>query len=318
MNREDIIKKLQEQDSTVMSFPDRGNMWGDSRWRGNTSGYIHAFLMWKYKTKKLFEVFAGSGTGSDVCKDMGVDYFGVDLFPTRDNIIALDAFKDDVPEEIYGSDMIFMHPPYSRLINVTYAGSMYPDPTGELSEADLGQLPWDEFMYRLNTIVMKYYSAMDSGAYMSMLMGDIRRNKRFYSMILDLVKPGEVQQVIIKKQNNCCSDNRIYSNKNFVPIVHEYILVLRKIIKSYFLNYQLPVKRQLDIRDSVSATWADVLKTVLSKFGRAVSVSEIYPEIEGCKKAQNNRFWKEKVRQTLQINKCFVSDGRDSWRLAAN
>lgn len=318
MRKEEIIKVLQENDSTILNFPDRGNCWGSAKWRGNTSGYVNAFLIWKYKVQKMAELFAGSGTCSDVCKDMGIDYIGADLNPNpvRPDIITLDAIKDDIPESFYDADMHFMHPPYSSLIQIPYAGSMFPDPTGELSKSDLGQMSWDEFMWNLNNIVMKVYAAMKNGSYMSILMGDIRRNGKFYSMLTDIVKPGEIQQIIVKKQNNYSSQNRVYQNRNYVPIVHEFVLVLKK-IASYILSFQLPVKREMDIRDSESATWADVIRAVLQKLKGKASLTEIYNEVESYRKASLNPHWKEKVRQTLQIYKCFTSSNRGCWELVA-
>ena len=52
MKKEEIIKVLQQQDSTVLSFPDRGP-WGSNKYRGNCSGYIQAFLIWKYRITKM-------------------------------------------------------------------------------------------------------------------------------------------------------------------------------------------------------------------------------------------------------------------------
>lgn len=78
MNKEDISSVLEQHNSTILSFPDRGP-WGDSRYRGNCSGWVHAFLIWKYNVMKMAELFAGSGTGSDVCKDMCVPYTWTDV-----------------------------------------------------------------------------------------------------------------------------------------------------------------------------------------------------------------------------------------------
>lgn len=80
MEREKIIQELQKHDSTILDFPDRGP-WGSSSYRGNCSGWIHAFLVWKYQVTKMAELFAGSGTGYDVAKDMGIAYSGADLNP---------------------------------------------------------------------------------------------------------------------------------------------------------------------------------------------------------------------------------------------
>ena len=98
MNRNDIIARLQENDSTVLSFPDRGP-WGDNRYRGNCSGWYQAFLIWKYKVHKMAELFSGSGTGYDVAKDMGIDYVGADLNPNpvRPGILSVNAVTDEVP-----------------------------------------------------------------------------------------------------------------------------------------------------------------------------------------------------------------------------
>ena len=305
-----------ENDSTVLSFPDRGP-WGDSKYRGNCSGWYQAFLIWKYKVKKFAELFAGSGTGYDVAKDMEINYIGADLNPlaVRPGIICVNAVTDPVPVEFANADFVFMHPPYGAEIKIPYAGSMYPDPTGILSKSDLGQMPWDKFMVSLNQIVMRYFSAMEGGARMGILMGDVRR-KGLHSMLTDIVKPGELEQVIIKMQHNTCSGGRSYSSKNFVPIVHEYILVLKKTFP-YILDFQVPLKKKLDVRDSNSATWRDVVFAVLKKLGKNASLASIYSEIEGHAKAEKNPHWRDKVRQVLQMYPDFVSESRGIWSLAA-
>ena len=315
MKREEIVAKLQQNDSTLLSFPDRNNEWGDNKYRGNCSGWIHAFLIWKYQVQKMAELFSGSGTGYDVAKDMGISYVGADLNlnPMRPGILNVNAITDDVPLEFLGADMIFMHPPYGAEIKIPYAGSMYADPTKELSQYDLGQMPWDTFMKTLNQIVMKYYASMESGSRMAILMGDVRRGG-FHSMLTDIVKPGSLEQIIIKAQHNCVSNGRHYSNRNFVPLVHEYIMVLKK-MSPYMLDFQIPMKKALDIRDSISATWRDVVMAVISKLG-SCSLSQIYAEIEGHKKCENNQNWKAKVRQVLQMLRdlgLVISKSRGNW-----
>ena len=116
MEKQQIIAQLQQCDSTVLSFPDRGP-WGDNRYRGNCSGWVQASLIWKYNVKKLAELFAGGGTGSDVAHDMGIQYIGADLNPNpkRNNILVCNAILDEVPDEFRDADMIFIHP-YHRFI----------------------------------------------------------------------------------------------------------------------------------------------------------------------------------------------------------
>lgn len=212
--------------------------------------------------------------------------------------------------------MLFMHPPYGAEIKIPYAGSMYKDPTGELSKNDLGQMPWKTFMSTLNKVVMKYYAAMEKGARMSILMGDVRR-KGLHSMFTDIVKPGELEQVIIKAQHNTVSGrNGSYGGfKSFVPIEHEYILVIKK-PGGYQIVFQYPRDYAVDIRNSASATWRDVLTSVMDKLGEA-ELTDIYHELEGCEKTKTNANWQAKVRQTLQMSKRFKNTGRGRWAIAA-
>ncbi len=316
MERKEIESILQKNDSTILSFPERGP-WGNNKYRGNCSGFIQAFLIWKYKVQKMAELFSGSGTGYDVAKDMGIKYVGADLNPNpvRPGILCVNAITDEVPEEFMDADMIFMHPPYGKEINIPYSGSMYPDPTGELSLSDLGQMPWKQFMNELNEIVMKYFVAMEPGAYMSVLMGDVRRNG-FHSMLADIVKPGELQQIIIKGQHNCVSDGRTYQSHNFVPIVHEYLMVLKK-IAPYIVNFKYTREVEMDIRDKKCSTWKDVVAAALHKLGGNASLSAIYAEIAGHEKCNTNENWQAKIRQVLQINtKLFHHVGNGVWAVA--
>ncbi len=316
MNRKEIEATLQKNDSTVLSFPQRGP-WGDNKWRGNCSGWIIGYLIWKYQVEKLAELFAGSGTGSDVARDMGIDYIGADLNPNpvRSNILSVDAIKDEVPEEFLGADHIFMHPPYGLEIGIPYAGSMYKDPTKELSKSDLGQMQWDTFMKTLNTVIMKYYATMETGARMSILMGDVRRKGVCHSMLKDIVQPGQLDQIIIKAQHNCVSDGRSYAHKNFVPIVHEYIMVIKK-LSPYMIDFSLPTHHEMDIRDSKSATWRDVVLAVMENMGEG-TLDDIYAEIEGHEKCKNNENWKAKVRQTLQQSPYLKNKARGVWQMVA-
>lgn len=75
MKKQDIIEELKKHDSTFMSFPDRGP-WGNNKYRGNCSGWYHAFLIWKYHVEKMAELFSGGGTGYDVCQDIYAEIEG--------------------------------------------------------------------------------------------------------------------------------------------------------------------------------------------------------------------------------------------------
>lgn len=299
MDAKKIYDVIGKQSGSILSFPERGEF-GSSSYRGNCSGYIQAYLAIKYHVTKMAELFSGSGTGYDVCKALGIEYTGADLnpVPARPGILNINAVIDDVPDSFRNADMVFMHPPYGAEIGIPYAGSMYPDPDGTLSKSDLGQMPWKQFMHTLNEIVMKYFAAMDLG-YMAILMGDVRRNHVYHSMLADIVKPGQLDAILVKAQHNTWSGNRNYNSKGFTPIEHEYLMILKKVLP-YLIAYQIPLDRSMDIRDSSSATWKDIVSAVMRNFGREVTLDELYSEIGSYKKCQNNPNWKAKVRQTLQ------------------
>ena len=68
----------------------------------------------------------------------------------------------------------------------------------------------------------------------------------------------------------------------------------------YEIAYVLPKKYKMDIRDSRSATWKDVVYTVLRELDHSASLEEIYDSIEGHENCNSNIHWKAKVRQVLQ------------------
>ena len=72
---------------------------------------------------------------------------------------------------------------------------------------------------------------------------------------------------------------------------------LDKEIKPRFLTCVNP---ETNIRDSRSATWKDVVYTVLRELDHSASLEEIYDSIEGHEKCNSNIHWKAKVRQVLQ------------------
>lgn len=180
---------------------------------------------------------------------------------------------------------------------------------------DLSRIPdWERFVQAMNYAMMKQFSALEKGGRMAVLMGDIKKKGKLYSMIAEIVKPGTMENIIIKAQHNCFSDNTQYSG-TFIPILHEYVLIVRKDSPT-----AIPVlmcsQKTMDIRDMPGATWRDVVAAVLEDCNGAVSLTYLYEQIEPHKKAQANKWWKEKIRQTLQCNPAhFIHDGRGMWSL---
>lgn len=173
---------------------------------------------------------------------------------------------------------------------------------------------WDEFVKAMNYAMMKQFSALEKGGRIAVLMGDIKKKGTLFSMLAEITKPGTLENIIIKAQHNCFSDNIQYSGK-FIPILHEYVMIVRK-DDALFYPILFSEKRKLDIRDMPGATWKDIVASVLESATGPVTLSWLYEQIEPHKKAQNNQWWKEKIRQTLQIYPShFMSSGRGLWSL---
>ena len=295
---------------SIVSYPDRGTG-GKNTYRGNCSPLLIEDLIRQYQPRNIADYMCGSGTTEDVAKRMGIPNVCYDL--NR----GFDLLNNDIPER---PNMIFWHPPYWTIVQ--YAGNQYNAETVikkygiDPRITDLSRTqPWDAFVKELNACMIKQFAALEKGGYMATLVGDIKKNRKLYSMILEMVKPGTIEQIIIKAQYNCFSDGIDYSGKPFVPIVHEYVLILRK-DDALLFNIQISRNIQGDIRDLNMPTWKDIVAAVMEENGRQASLEELYAAIEGHRRTQANKAWREKIRQTLQINEQFENVDRGVWKLA--
>lgn len=296
---------------SIVSYPERGEG-GKNTYRGNCSPKLIDDIIDQYKIKSLSDFMVGGGTTEDVCKRRGVSGTFLDL--NR----GFDMMSMDIPER---PENLFWHPPYGDVI--VYSDEMYSAAEIERKYGfdprvnDLSRCKdWDEFVNYMNHCMMKQFATLEKGGRMFVLMGDVKRQGRLYSMLADIIKPGTLEQIIIKAQHNCFSDNTYYSNRNFVPIVHEYLMVVKK-ESSLIIPVKYTKNSQLDMRDMNTSTWRDTLIAIMENYGKTMTLDEIYSKVDGHKKAANNPHWKEKVRQTLQLNsKHFRNVERGVWALA--
>ena len=295
---------------SVVSYPDRGRF-GKSSYRGNCSGRLIEDIIDQYHLSSLSDFMVGSGTTEDVVNSRGLTGYFTDL--SR----GYDMLSMDIPER---PEAIFWHPPYHDII--VYSNNMY---SSKDVEAKYGYNPeiddlsrcrdWDDFVGKLNYCMLKQFSALEKGGRMFVLMGDIKKKGKLYSMLADIAKPGTLAQIIIKMQHNCVSDRNTYSSQNFVPIVHEYLMVCRK-DNGLIIPVMMTVKKHVDMRDSVNTTWRDTIHAVLEHYGKEMSLQELYEELAPYKKAKANPNWQAKVRQTVQDTRYFRRTARGHYMAA--
>ncbi len=297
-----ISKQKAFEMKSIISYPKRGP-WGNSSYRGNTSGHVIKDVVQQFfprqHPKRFIEVFSGGGTGEEVAMDLGIK-----------NSLHLDlnngwnAMTDEIP---FGSDFIFSHPPYWDIISYQrYNGGHSDDLSLNMS--------YDEFISKLDQVNAKIYQSLLNGGIHAFLVGDVRRKGAYYSIIKDMTWFGSLEAHIIKTQHNMLSDNKTYSNNNFISIVHEHLLVFKK-DQVWMVQLKSTVTKYFDLRQFNNITWRDLIQGALEWLGGKAELAEIYKVIEGSKKTLKNNHWKDKIRQTLQLHDNFKSSSRGVWEL---
>lgn len=288
--------------NSIVSYKERGK-WGDNQYRGNASGKLLIDLHNVYKFNQVSDYMSGSFTTKDVGKDLNIVTNCYDLN------MGFDLISNDIKER---NEFIYWHPPYWDIIK--YSGNMYGD---KPLENDLSHISnYEEFIKAINYCLAKQYTSLENGGRMAILMADVKKNKKLYSMLLDMNKLGTVEQIVIKEQHNCWSNTKKYINENFIRIAHEYCLILRK-DNPLIMDYIVTKRGSMDLRDSINITWRDLVASSLEQLGGKTSLDKLYNFIDGFKKTSNNKNWRAKVRQTLQIHTdLFLSVERGIWKLA--
>ena len=281
--------------TSIVSYPERGEG-GNNRYRGNCSPKLIEDLIGFFKPTEICDYMCGSGTTKAAADKCGIQSKLYDLHS------GFDIMNSEIKER---PEFIFWHPPYWDIIkysDVMYKASDVQNRYGyDPCKLDLSRIPnWEQFVEAMNYAMMKQFSSLEKGGRMAVLMGDIKKRGKLYSMLAEIIKPGTLENIIIKAQHNCFSDNTQYSG-SFIPILHEYVMIVRKDTP---LLVPVIVTKEIraDIRDMAGATWRDVVAAVLEECTEAVTLTYLYEQIEPHKKAQNNKHWREKIRQTLQIN----------------
>ncbi|MFP7486420.1 DNA methylase N-4/N-6 [Priestia filamentosa] len=302
--------------TSVLSFPQR-SQYGSNTWRGNMDGREFEEMIRYTEAKRVGEVFGGSGTGYDVCQAMGIkDSIHLDLNPDfgtlyqgvdkeyQGKVGGWNALRDDIP--FSGMDLVFSHPPYHNMVR--YSGEMW----GESHPEDLSRCgSYEEFIFKLNVVNAKIYGSLKRGGRHAMLVGDMKEKGRFYSLIKDLAYYGTLESHLVKVQHNASSYRKKYNGK-FIPIQHEHLLLFKK-EELWAIPITFVSRDVKNFKDSKLATWRDLVRTTLDSLGGTAPLNQIYAELEGTHKAKQNQYWKEKIRQTLQIYKEFSPVSRGIW-----
>ena len=288
---------------SIVRYEERGKG-GKSSYRGNCSPKLLIDLQKFYKFDEISDYMLGSGTTKDALEPINVKVNGYDLN------LGFDLVTNDIKERNMN---VFWHPPYWNIIK--YSGNMYGD---KPLENDISHIKdWDEFMKVTNNLLMKQFASLKVGGRMYVLFGDIKKKGKLYSMLVDIVKPGTLEQIVIKEQYNTWSERQKYSG-TFIPIVHEYLMILRK-DEPYIGTVKMTQTVDFDVRDSFSSSWKDVIASVFEANGnKYLSIQFIYDEVKNHRKASNNKHIREKIRQVLnQFDNLFERKDKGVYQMIA-
>jgi len=306
--------------SSVHSTPQRGP-WGKSSWRGNCSGYLIKDLLEYYNPKKFVEVFGGSGTGYDVAQSLGLqNSVHLDLNPEFGTSFSHESELTNgkygghnlLTHSIPGADFIFSHPPYHDIIK--YSGDQWGE-KGQGHPDDLSRCSsYEDFIKKLDLINAKIYASLKNGGRHATLIGDVRKNGRYYSIIKDMAYFGELESHIVKVQHNLYkTEQKQYSSK-LIRIHHEHLLIFKK-DQVWHIPITAVKKAFRDLRDSKLPTWRDLIQAAVEDLGGVATLNQLYSVLENSAKAKQNAHWQAKIRQTLQIYGEFRSIQRGVWGL---
>lgn len=228
--------------TSVVSYPKRCRLWGNSQYRGNCDGRLFLGLVLRYGARRVGDPMMGSGTTRDVVEWLNaqtgahIDYWGGDLRT------GFNLSRDDLPGPF---DFVWVHPPYWKIIR-------YSDHADDLSTIN----EYTSFVRKLAVCLDRCYTALTPGGRLAVLIGDVRRSGVYTPIVRDVLNfegLGSVCSILIKVQHNCRSDSKQYASFQDVRIAHEYCVVFQKPMQAQADAEPEPSTKRNPIRSEASS-----------------------------------------------------------------
>lgn len=290
---------------SILSYPKRGH-YGNNNYRGNCTGYLIKDLIRHFQPKTFVDACEGSGTSKEVCHELDIKYFGLDLHQ------GFDFTQHSILEAVgQHADIVFTHPPYFNMINYTEERKKHhlTEPNN-CNDTSLCRSV-NEFNEKSQVMLYNQREATRPGHIYTTLIGDYRKNGSFYSFqsdFINMMPKNELISVAIKIQHNHNSSFNKYNHKNYIPIEHEYLIIWKKAEQSI---YEVIWDQAKSIKNMINASWRTLVRIALMNLSSEAPLNLIYSEIEkiASQKIANNPNYKAKIRQTLQFHFTHVKRG---------
>ncbi len=148
---------------TSLYHNDEAGAYGSRRYPGNCSGEIIKDVLRFYSPSLVFDPMSGSGTCSDVCRELGIPCIAYDI---HDGFDACDP-HDFPAEETF--EFIWAHPAYWRM-------KLYlDDPRDQFRAPTL-----EDFLRRYGQFIQNSAKALKTGGRLGILMGDYQDRDEGY------------------------------------------------------------------------------------------------------------------------------------------
>jgi hypothetical protein len=203
--------------TSIHSSPIRGS-YGNARYPGNCSGNIIKDLLMYFIPHRVFDPMTGSGTCSDVCRELRIFCKSGDV---KTGFDAADA-KSYVGLEPF--DFIWLHPPYWRM--KIYSA----DPRCLSNAPDMGQ-----FYIRLRQVIRNCKSVLAEHGKIAVLMGDyrdmgLRKMVPCTQMVREIALREKLWPActeIVRFQHGNSSSQKAYAS-SFIPGLHDICLIYER------------------------------------------------------------------------------------------
>lgn len=313
------FEKIEGITSIVENFV-RGQH-GDKLYRGNCAYSPFGKLFKHYGIEAVYDSMCGSQTIQQGCDNDGIECHSFDLNPKYGGI---DVTKEGLAMRVGGdkrkwavvAHWPYYSPPGCNIPKYSGKGNMWGD---SVHPADMSHLDdYVKFMGAMNKGFANMYSDAEKGTVFIFLMGDTKFKGKYYSMLNGMNQYGTLLSIITKKQYNTWSDNITY-NGSFIPIMHEFFVVLRKddnfvipcrIVKFITVN-PLENAKEKGIESLQDHTWKSIIAHLVSKLGKATYdqiEDAIYAMPELAEKRKSNSNIRPKIRQIVNNYKMFKKD----------
>jgi len=195
----------------------RAGDYGDRKWPGNCGGNLVKDLLNYFRPGFVFDPMTGSGTATDVCRELGIPCLSFDIH---------DGFDACDPKEFPASqmfDLIWAHPPYWRQ-------KLYADDARDLSRSPT----LEHFIRRYGQFIRNCARSLNSGGKLAILMGDYSDREAGFVPLVYWTKrlafeAGLKQHCtdIIRFSHGASSSKKVYRS-SFIPGLHDTCMVFER------------------------------------------------------------------------------------------